>query len=78
MNSVFGLKVRISIGEKMMVGSVTGTAVFLAPLSTPAVPKLVTDPSIDEKKRSALQKHLLDTIKTNKEIYQIKTVSCSE
>lgn len=74
MNSVFGLKVRISIGEKMVVGSVTGTAVFLAPLCTPAIPRLVSDRTSDEKKLSALQKHLLDNVKKNREIYQIKTV----
>lgn len=73
MNSVFGLKVRISIGEKMVVGSVTGTAVFLAPLTGPAIPKLVSDRAGDEKKLAALQKHLFDTVKKNREIYQIKT-----
>lgn len=74
MNSLFGLKVRISVGEKMVVGCATGTAVFLAPLSTPAIPKLVSDRTSDEKKLSALQKYLLETVKKNKEIYQIKTV----
>lgn len=74
MNSVFGLRVRISIGEKLVVGCVTGTAVFLAPLCSPAVPKLVSDRTSDEKKLAALQKHLLDTVKKNREIYQIKTV----
>lgn len=74
MNSVFGLKVRISIGERMVVGSATGTAVYLAPLSTPAIPKLVSDRMNDDKKLAALQKHLLETVKKNKEIYQIKTV----
>lgn len=77
MNSVFGLKVRISIGEKMVVGSVTGTAVFLAPLTTPAIPKLVSDRSSDERKLAALQKHLCETVKKNREIYQVKAVSLS-
>lgn len=74
MNAIFGLKVRISIGEKLLVGIVTGTAVFLAPLSPPAVPKLVSDRSTDEAKLAKLQKHLHETVKKNKEIYQLTKI----
>jgi hypothetical protein len=73
MNAIFGLKIRISIGEKLLVGLATGTAVFLTPLPTPVLPKLVSDRSSDEKKLADLQKLLNDTVKKNREIYQLKS-----
>ncbi|RZC41814.1 C2 domain-containing protein 5, partial [Asbolus verrucosus] len=72
MNAIFGLKIRISIGEKMLVGLATGTAIFLTPLPTPVLPKLVSDRSSDEKKLADLQKLLNETVKKNREIYQLK------
>lgn len=74
MNAIFGLKVRISIGERMLIGIANGTAIFLAPLSPPPIPTLVSDHT-DEKKLVKLQKHVHDTVKKNKEIYQIKHVN---
>lgn len=72
MNAIFGLKVRISIGDRMLVGIATGTAVFLSPLPSPPLPKLISDRSTDDTKLSDLQKELRDTVKKNKEIYQVK------
>nr|XP_015835897.1 PREDICTED: C2 domain-containing protein 5 isoform X1 [Tribolium castaneum] len=76
MNAIFGLKIRISIGEKTLVGLATGTAVFLTPLPTPVLPKLVSDRSSDEKKLADLQKLLNETVKKNREIYQLKSDEC--
>ncbi|KAK5639386.1 hypothetical protein RI129_011878 [Pyrocoelia pectoralis] len=72
MNSVFGLRIRISVGTKMLVGIATGTAVFLSPLPSPPLPKLVSIGSIDEKQLTKMQQHLSDTIQANKEIYNLK------
>jgi hypothetical protein len=63
----------VSIGEKMLVGLATGTAVFLTPLPMPPVPKVSADNSwADDKKLTEIQKLLQDTVKKNREIYQLK------
>lgn len=72
MNAVFGLKVKISIGAKMLVGIATGTGVFLLSLPPPPLPKLVSCRSVDEKKLAEMQQVLSKTVDTNKEIYQLK------
>ncbi|KAK9890127.1 hypothetical protein WA026_008936 [Henosepilachna vigintioctopunctata] len=73
MNAIFNLKIRISIGEKMLIGVATGTAMFLTPLQSLTLPKLISDKTGDEKKLADLKKRLKDTVKRNKKIYQIKT-----
>lgn len=73
MNAIFGLKVRISIGDRVLVGIATGTAVYLSPLPSPPLPKLISDRSTDKTKLTDLQKELRETVKKNREIYQIKT-----
>jgi hypothetical protein len=71
----FGLKVQVSIGERMLVGLATGTAVFLTPLPMPPVPKVSAGNSWDDDKKLAeIQKLLQDTVKKNREIYQLKPV----
>lgn len=72
MNAVFGLKIKISIGVRALVGIATGTAVFLTPLPAPPLPKLVTDRMCHDKNLAEMQKLLYDTVKLNKEIYQLK------
>ncbi|KAJ8955343.1 hypothetical protein NQ318_003437 [Aromia moschata] len=72
MNAIFGLKFRISVGERMIIGIATGTAIFLDPLPSPVLPKLISDQTSDESKLASLQKLLNDTVKKNKEIYQVK------
>nr|CAD7459180.1 unnamed protein product [Timema tahoe] len=76
MNTIFGLRVQVQIGEKMLVGLATGTAVFLTPLPPPPVPKVSAGNSwTDEKKLAEIQKQLLDTVKKNRETYQLKPIS---
>ena len=77
MNAIFGLKICISIGEKMLIAVATGTAVFLSPLPSPPLPKLVSNRSTDSVKIMELQKKLHDTIKANEGIYQVKPVIVS-
>ena len=70
-----GLKVQVSIGERMLVGLATGTAVFLTPLPMPPVPKVSAGNSWDDDKKLAeIQKLLQDTVKKNREIYQLKPI----
>lgn len=72
MNAIFGLQIRITLGEKMIVGVATGTGMYLSPLPSPDLPILVTDKASDEKRVADLQNMLYETVKRNKEIYQIK------
>jgi hypothetical protein len=65
--------VQVSIGEKMLVGLATGTAIYLTPLPMPPIPKVSADNSwADDKKLTEIQKLLQDTVKKNREIYQLK------
>lgn len=57
----------------MLVGLATGTAVYLTPLPMPPVPKVSADNSwTDDKKLTEIQKLLQDTVKKNREMYQLK------
>ncbi|XP_048513656.1 uncharacterized protein LOC105693991 isoform X2 [Athalia rosae] len=79
MNALFGLRVQVSIGERLLIGMATGTAVYLAPLPTPAVPKVTAGNSWnDEQKLADIQKSLIDTVKKNREFYQLKSLTDSE
>ncbi|KAJ8984296.1 hypothetical protein NQ317_009780 [Molorchus minor] len=49
MNAIFGLKFRISVGDRMIIGIATGTALFLDPLPSPVMPKLISNQTSDEK-----------------------------
>lgn len=63
----------------MLVGLATGTAVYLTPLPMPPVPKVSADNSwADDKKLTEIQKLLQDTVKKNREIYQLKPLIVSK
>ncbi|KAJ1532358.1 hypothetical protein ONE63_000960 [Megalurothrips usitatus] len=73
MNAIFGLKVQVSIGERMLVGLATGTAMFLTPLPSPPVPTITAGNSwSDERRLLEVQKTLAETVKRNREMYQLK------
>lgn len=72
MNAIFGLKIRISIGDRRLIGVATGTAVFLGPLPPPMVPKLKWDNSADNAKFVEFQNDLAKAVKENIEVYQLK------
>ncbi|KAF7287724.1 hypothetical protein GWI33_003362 [Rhynchophorus ferrugineus] len=72
MNAIFGLQIRITVGEKMIVGVAAGTAMYVSSLPTPDLPMLVTNKASDEKRAAELQNILHETVKKNKELYQIK------
>ncbi|XP_034253610.1 C2 domain-containing protein 5 isoform X1 [Thrips palmi] len=75
MNAIFGLKVQVSIGERMLVGLATGTAMFLTPLPSPPVPTITAGNSwSDERRLLEVQKTLSETVKRNREIYHLKSL----
>ncbi|CAL4119531.1 unnamed protein product, partial [Meganyctiphanes norvegica] len=76
MNALFGLRVRVTVGERLIVGIATATAVFLTALQPPPVPQ-VTSHGLgkdDERRRIDAQKLLKATIDRNKECYGTKNV----
>ncbi|XP_054709900.1 C2 domain-containing protein 5-like [Uloborus diversus] len=72
MNAIFGLKVQVSIGDKLIVGIATGTGAFLSALPPPSIPKLACGKSTDEKKMSDIQAQIQDAMAKNKEYFGIK------
>uniref|UniRef100_S4RIV6 C2 calcium dependent domain containing 5 n=1 Tax=Petromyzon marinus TaxID=7757 RepID=S4RIV6_PETMA len=75
MNALFGLCVRISIGETMLVGIASATAVFVAALPPPGglhVAGKSPEPGLDGYV-SGVQKRINEVIARNKELYEIKT-----
>ncbi|XP_046438599.1 C2 domain-containing protein 5-like isoform X2 [Daphnia pulex] len=70
MNSIFHLKVQVSIGERHVVGVATGTALFLSALPTPSLPT-PSNPSISSKqsKRGRINKLLIEAHATSQERY---------
>lgn len=75
---LYFLQVQVSIGEKILIGLATGTAVFLSALPPPPVPKITAGNSWkDSKKLGEMQKQLQETVKKSKDFYQIKPYSVS-
>lgn len=76
MNALFGLRVRVTVGERLIVGVATATAVFLSALQPPPVPRVTSASSDreDERHRAEVQKLLHATIARNKEYYGTKHI----
>lgn len=73
MNAIFGLKAKVTVGEKMMALIATGTAVYLSALPSPTIPKIIAGSSWnDPEKLREMQKNIEDTVERNREIYQLK------
>lgn len=73
MNAIFGLKVSLAVGDRLMALVATGTAVFVSCLPSPKVPKIVAGNSwTDSAKLDELQKTVQETQERNKDIFQIK------
>lgn len=71
-------QVQVSIGERMLVGLATGTAIFLTPLPSPPVPTITAGNSwSDERRLLEVQKTLSETVKRNREIYHLKPLPVS-
>ena len=75
MNAVFGLKVQVSIGEKLIIGMAVGTAVYLTALPPPSLPQIASGNSWpNENQLSEIRKNLVETVKKNREFYKLKNV----
>ncbi|KAG7189108.1 hypothetical protein KM043_008683 [Ampulex compressa] len=75
MNAIFGLKLQISIGERLIIGMAVGTAVFLTALPTPSVPQIASGNSWhNEEQLSDIRKTLVETLKKNREFYRLKPI----
>ncbi|XP_021377240.1 C2 domain-containing protein 5-like isoform X2 [Mizuhopecten yessoensis] len=73
MNGLFGLKIQISVGDTLLVGIATATAVFLTALLLPPIPK-VTGQATSERENLALidlQKKIIETVQKNREIHDL-------
>ena len=77
MNALFSLRVRVTVGERLVVGIATATAVFLTALQPPPVPRVTSGSSgrEDERRTAEVQKMLHATIARNKECYGTKHVT---
>ncbi|XP_012277375.1 C2 domain-containing protein 5 isoform X3 [Orussus abietinus] len=74
MNAIFGLKVQVSVGERLVVGMAVGTAVFLTALPAPSIPQIASGNSWhNEEQLAEIQKNLVETVRKNKEFYELKT-----
>ncbi|XP_017793359.1 PREDICTED: C2 domain-containing protein 5 [Habropoda laboriosa] len=75
MNAIFGLKLQVSVGERLIIGMAVGTAVFLAALPTPSIPQIASGNSWHKEEQLAeIQKTLVETVKQNREFYRLKPV----
>ncbi|CAK9799317.1 C2 domain-containing protein 5 [Anthophora quadrimaculata] len=75
MNAVFGLKLQVSVGERLIIGMAVGTAVFVAALPTPTIPQIASGNSWHKEEQLAeIQKTLVETVKQNREFYRLKPV----
>lgn len=73
MNAIFGLKISVAIGEKMMALIGTGTGVYLPALPSPRTPKIVQGNSwTNAEKIKELNRSLKEAVNRNREIYQLR------
>lgn len=78
MNAVFGLKLQVSVGERLIIGMAVGTAVYLAALPAPSVPQIASNNSWHKEEQLAeIQKTLVETVVKNREFYRLKPVGVS-
>merc|ERR1719309_14580 len=80
MNSIFGLQVNLGLSDRTIVAIATGTALYLAALPPPAVPKITTSSNMftDQSYLTNVQNRLSDKIQANKAYYGIDEVHQKE
>ncbi|XP_077324840.1 C2 domain-containing protein 5 isoform X8 [Lithobates pipiens] len=74
MNSLFGLRIQITVGETMLLGLASATGVYLSALPTPGGIQIAGKTPSDgsyEQHFSHMQKKINETIARNKELYEI-------
>ena len=78
MNSIFGMKVQVSVGERLLIGMAVGTAVYLTALPAPSVPKIASGNLWhNEQQLAEIRKTLAETVKKNIEFYRLKPITVS-
>ena len=79
MNAIFGLNVTISMSDRMLVVLATGTAVFLAVLPSPDIPKVSDTTSKENKTHIAkLQTKIQEKVEKNKEYFGLAGINSRE
>lgn len=80
MNAIFGLKVQVSIGERLVIGMAVGTAVYLTALPQPSPPQINANGNAwnNEDQLADMQKNLVETVKKNMEFYQLKPLQVND
>ncbi|KAM9481864.1 C2 domain-containing protein 5 isoform 3-T3 [Clarias gariepinus] len=74
MNTLFGLRMQISVGENMLLGLASATGVYLTALPSPGGIQITGKTPSDityEQHLSNMQKKINDTIAKNKDLYEI-------
>lgn len=74
MNSLFGLRIQITVGETMLLGLASATGVYLSALPSPGGIQIAGKTPSDgsyEQHVSHMQKKINETIARNKELYEI-------
>ncbi|EFN78199.1 C2 domain-containing protein 5 isoform X2 [Harpegnathos saltator] len=79
MNAIFGLKLQVSVGERLIIGMAVGTALYLTALPPPTIPQIASGNSWhNDEQLAEIQKSIVETAKKNREFYHLKSVGISE
>ncbi|XP_069132346.1 C2 domain-containing protein 5-like [Argopecten irradians] len=80
MNGLFGLKIQISVGDTLLVGIATATAVFLTALMLPPVPKVTGQATSDRENLALieLQRKITETVQKNREIHDLLQIDTGQ
>lgn len=79
MNAVFGLRLQVSVGERLVIGMAVGTAIYLTALPPPTIPQIASGNSWhNEEQLGEMQKSIVETVKKNREFYRLKPIGVNE
>ncbi|XP_014469690.1 PREDICTED: C2 domain-containing protein 5 isoform X2 [Dinoponera quadriceps] len=79
MNAIFGLRLQVSVGERLIIGMAVGTALYLTALPPPIVPKIASGNSWhNDEQLAEIQKSIVETVKKNREFYHLKPTGEAE
>ncbi|KYM79698.1 hypothetical protein ALC53_09869 [Atta colombica] len=79
MNAVFGLRLQVSVGERLVIGMAVGTAIYLTALPPPTIPQIASGNSWhNEEQLGEMQKSIVETVKKNREFYRLKSIGVNE
>lgn len=73
MNAIFGLRLQVSVGERLIIGMAMGTALYLTALPPPTIPQIASGNSWhNDEQLAEIQKSIVETVKKNREFYHLK------